>query len=114
MKKLYRVLAEEGVLFHKMVDLVNNDELYPVLVNGTFVGYIPKSKAALSERHLRTLKLGANNSIPMDTEVILIRSSTDPTNVLAQYPGLYLFTDPGRLIRPVKNLALNQIEWIGK
>lgn len=31
----------------------------------------------------------------------------------SQYPGLFLFTGPGRLIRPVKNIALNKIELIG-
>lgn len=33
--------------------------------------------------------------------------------VKAQYPGLYLFTSPSRLMRPVKQLGRNKIEMIG-
>ena len=30
-----------------------------------------------------------------------------------QFPGIFLFTTPGRFSRPVKNLRYNAIEWIG-
>lgn len=33
--------------------------------------------------------------------------------VAAQYPGVYIFTSPGRLIRPVTNLKHDKIELIG-
>ena len=29
------------------------------------------------------------------------------------YPGLFLFSTPGRMVRPVLNLAMNAKEWIG-
>ena len=29
------------------------------------------------------------------------------------YPGIYLFTQPGRMIRPVFNLTYQCLEWIG-
>ena len=31
----------------------------------------------------------------------------------AQYPGVYLFTGPTRMMRPVKNLSVNKIELVG-
>ena len=31
----------------------------------------------------------------------------------SQYPGIFLFTGPNRLMRPVLNLALNKTELIG-
>ena len=31
----------------------------------------------------------------------------------SQYPGLYLFLAPARLMRPVRNLASNTVEMIG-
>jgi len=34
-------------------------------------------------------------------------------DVPAQYPGLYLFSAPSRLMRPVMHLAKKQIEMIG-
>lgn len=36
-----------------------------------------------------------------------------PTEVASQYPGLYIFSTSARLMRPVKNLALNSMEMIG-
>lgn len=30
-----------------------------------------------------------------------------------QYPGVFLFTGPARMMRPVRNLLVNQIELIG-
>lgn len=113
LKTLHRVLAEEGVVFHSTIDLLNSENHYPVLVDGNFIGYIPRSKAPMTERHLRALKVDSSKSVSPNTEIILVRNSSDPTNVLTQYPGLYLFTDPGRLMRPVKNLALDSIEMIG-
>lgn len=35
------------------------------------------------------------------------------TRLPGQYPGLYLFSGPSRLVRPVVNLALEKLEWIG-
>lgn len=34
-------------------------------------------------------------------------------DVPAQYPGLYLFTNAARMMRPVMNLAAQQIELLG-
>lgn len=33
--------------------------------------------------------------------------------ISGQYPGVYLFTGAARMMRPVKNLALDKIELIG-
>ena len=35
------------------------------------------------------------------------------TAVASQYPGLYLFTETARMMRPVINLSLNTVEMIG-
>ena len=35
------------------------------------------------------------------------------TQFASQYPGLYLFLTPARLMRPVMNLACNAVEMIG-
>lgn len=31
----------------------------------------------------------------------------------SQYPGLFLFTTPARMMRPVRNLSSNTVEYIG-
>ena len=35
------------------------------------------------------------------------------TEFASQYPGLYLFTTPARMMRPVENLALDMVEMVG-
>ncbi len=35
------------------------------------------------------------------------------TTVSSQYPGLYLFTTPARMVRPVRNLIYDTVEMIG-
>ena len=35
------------------------------------------------------------------------------TSVASQYPGLYLFSTPARMMRPVLNLAAGKVEMIG-
>lgn len=47
--------------------------------------------------------------MPYSTEICPIRR----TRYASQYPGLYVFTGPGRLIRPVVNNAAQRHEWIG-
>lgn len=47
--------------------------------------------------------------IPGWTEVVLIPMTGKPS----LYPGLFIFTTPCRMMRPVQNLALGKEEWIG-
>ena len=35
------------------------------------------------------------------------------TSVASQYPGLYIFSTPARMMRPVLNLAASKVEMIG-
>lgn len=88
--------------------------MYPVLVDGKFVGYISQSQASYVERQVRFLKVVDDIRVPSCAEIILVEKSVDPINILVQYPGLYIFTEPARLIRPVRYLPLNRVEFIGK
>ena len=47
--------------------------------------------------------------VPPTIEVCLVKK----TEFASQYPGLYIFTNPARMMRPVINLGLNMIEMIG-
>lgn len=42
-------------------------------------------------------------------EIVLVPKKTVPS----QYHGVYLFTGPARMMRPVKNLSVNKVELIG-
>jgi DNA-directed RNA polymerase I subunit RPA2 len=47
--------------------------------------------------------------VPTMMEICLIPK----TEFASQYPGLFMFTTPARMMRPVKNLALDSMEMIG-
>lgn len=42
-------------------------------------------------------------------EIVLVPKKKVP----AQYPGLFLFTSPARMMRPVINIAAKKVELIG-
>lgn len=50
-----------------------------------------------------------NFQIPNTTEIIHVPKK----EFSCQYPGLFLFTGPCRLVRPVINLNLNKTELVG-
>jgi DNA-directed RNA polymerase I subunit RPA2 len=94
---------------------VLDDSYLPVLIDGVVLGGIHFSIADEVVRQLRLLKL--NNS--SDKGALRL----DPTTELAliprtkhgkgAYPGLYIFTQAGRMVRPVMHLSQQRIEWIG-
>lgn len=49
------------------------------------------------------------SQVPNTLEIALVPKKTVP----AQYPGLYLFTNAARMMRPVMNLAVKKVELIG-
>uniref|UniRef100_A0AC34GFH1 DNA-directed RNA polymerase n=1 Tax=Panagrolaimus sp. ES5 TaxID=591445 RepID=A0AC34GFH1_9BILA len=111
--KLLRTVTELGVIPHSLTELALIKNMYHVYIDGQFVGYIDRSRAPAVVQHLRKIKITSSDTrIPSTAELTLIRHSTDPQNVLTQYPGLYIFTNPGRFIRPVKNLVFDTIEMI--
>ena len=47
--------------------------------------------------------------VPQMLEICLVPI----TSVASQYPGLYIFSSPARMMRPVLNLAASKVEMIG-
>ncbi|XP_041365759.1 DNA-directed RNA polymerase I subunit RPA2-like [Gigantopelta aegis] len=82
---------------------------YTVLLDGRVVGYISSSIVVEVAERLRTMKVKSVNNVSRFMEICLVLK----TDCASQYPGLYLFTSLARMIRPVKNLAMNQVEYIG-
>lgn len=93
-----------------------DDFIIPVLVDGAVVGGLPSGIAAEVVSQLRFLKVVGGDTT---------NARLDPTMELAYlprseglqyggvYPGLYIFTQPGRLIRPVVHLSTRRVEWVG-
>ncbi|KJH48262.1 DNA-directed RNA polymerase, beta subunit [Dictyocaulus viviparus] len=114
-RELPSYLTDLGMISHKSIFLVSaNEQYYSVLLDGRFLGYIPIRKAANIERQLRCSKVDAEDSrVPCLAEIVLIHRSPDISNIQTQYPGLYILSDPARLIRPVRNLISDSVEFIG-
>ena len=82
---------------------------YHVLLDGRVIGYVARREAAVVADNLRALKIRRDNTrVPRTTEIVLIRATSG-----GQYPGLFIFTGPARMMRPVVNLAMNDVELIG-
>ncbi len=97
-------------------------EFYPVFINGAYVGRIPESRATALVEGLRKRKVLSSSSdekadkkqrLPSTMEITLIASSPDRTLIQTQFPGVYVFSEAARLIRPVRHLGTSRVEWIG-
>ena len=92
----------------EMRSKVPNDA-YPVLMDGRMLGYFPSAQIQSVVMKLRTFKVNPDDQrITSMTELAFV-----PRRPNGQYPGLFIFTGASRLMRPVQNLALNCVEWIG-
>ncbi|XP_009414083.1 DNA-directed RNA polymerase I subunit 2 [Musa acuminata AAA Group] len=74
-------------------------EVLHVLLDGCVVGSISSVKIEEAVAHIRRLKLSGICGIPEDLEVGYV-----PLSFGGAYPGLYMFTNSSRFIRPVINL----------
>ncbi|ONM05443.1 DNA-directed RNA polymerase I subunit 2 [Zea mays] len=88
-------------------------EVLHVHLDGCILGTIASAMIEKAVNYLRTLKLLAHSGIPEDLEVGYV-----PPSFNGAFPGLYLFTNPARFVRPVRNLFIlsdgkQSIELIG-
>nr|TKV93120.1 hypothetical protein SEVIR_9G205100v2 [Setaria viridis] len=74
-------------------------EVLHVHLDGCILGTIASARIEEAVNYLRMLKLLAHSGIPEDLEVGYV-----PLSLGGAYPGLYLFTNPARFVRPVKSL----------
>lgn len=74
-------------------------EVLHVHLDGCILGTIASANIEKTVTYLRRLKLLAHTGIPEDLEVGYV-----PLSLSGAYPGLYLFTNPARFVRPVRNL----------
>ncbi|CAM6092481.1 unnamed protein product [Calypogeia fissa] len=90
---------------------VSPPEYLTVQLDGRILGYILTLDIPDAIAHLRHLKVSKGSEIPVDLEAAFV-----PCTSGGAYPGVYLFTTPGRFLRPVKQLGTQDtgsIELIG-
>ncbi|XP_012287077.1 DNA-directed RNA polymerase I subunit RPA2 isoform X2 [Orussus abietinus] len=86
----------------------NSKDTYTVMLDGNIIGHLENNIVARVVDKLRIIKI-AGKKIPSTLEIVLVPKKSVPS----QYPGLYLFTGPSRMMRPVINLVANNVELIG-
>lgn len=80
-----------------------------VMLDGTPLGHLDHALAAHVVEQLRVVKVDPGDTrVPACTELALVLPSNRGT-----YPGLYLFTNPSRMVRPARNLRCDAEETIG-
>ena len=126
-KKIPSALARLGVSLSSSKQqgsllLLARDTYLPVLLDGRVVGAVARENADRVASSLRLLKSAATavsttkdlhlrvfRDIPATLEVALLPGG----NRGGAFPGLYLFTDAARMIRPVQQIKTGRTEWIG-
>uniref|UniRef100_A0A8C5M9Q9 DNA-directed RNA polymerase subunit beta n=1 Tax=Leptobrachium leishanense TaxID=445787 RepID=A0A8C5M9Q9_9ANUR len=84
-------------------------DCYQVVLDGSMVGWIEKDLAPVLVNTLRRFKVTQERKIAPWAEIVLI----PVTGKASLYPGVFIFTTPCRMMRPVRNLALGKEELIG-
>ncbi|XP_034537373.1 DNA-directed RNA polymerase I subunit RPA2 [Notolabrus celidotus] len=84
-------------------------DCYPVILDGAVVGWVEADLAQVVVDSIRRFKVLKEKKIPPWTEVVLVPK----TGKASLYPGLFLFTTPCRMVRPVRNVSLGEQELIG-
>jgi len=77
---------------------INSERQIPVVIDGRVLCYVERSKAEVFSHTLRTWKVAENGVLPKDTEIVHVPRAREGRG---QYEGIYLFTNGGRLVRPV-------------
>lgn len=104
------VLVKLGMVPLKNVPTsnLNMKLMYMVQLDGRIIGYIDNNAVNEVINKLRLLKI-ENQEIPNTLEIVLVPNE----EYSMQYPGVFLFSGPARMMRPVINLTANKIEFVG-
>lgn len=87
---------------------INFKDYYSTQLDGKIIGYVSKKIAGRLVDKLRLLKI-KGEKIPHTLEIVLVPIK----NNVSQYPGIFMFSGPARMVRPLINLATNKIEFVG-
>ncbi|XP_066246685.1 DNA-directed RNA polymerase I subunit RPA2 [Euwallacea similis] len=107
-KNISIILTEMGMISLRFIDSLDLNNSYVVQLDGKVIGYIAKEIAPSIIVRLRILKI-EGKEIPETLEMVLVPLKKNK----AQYPGLFMFTGPARMMRRVTNLYVNKVELIG-
>ncbi|KAJ3191382.1 hypothetical protein HK101_007823 [Irineochytrium annulatum] len=99
---------DEGRLDPAAERAVADRRVVTVQLDGRVLGWCSAAKARSVARTLRHLKFSEPPLVPKELEIGLVYPSKG-----GQYPGLFLFSSPARMMRPVTYLANGAVDLVG-
>ncbi|KAL9042517.1 MAG: hypothetical protein Q9180_000554 [Flavoplaca navasiana] len=102
---LPRLLASLGI---SNSSSSSTNEKVVVQLDGRIVGFCAPDQAHAIADTLRYWKVQGSHDVPVELEIGYIQNSKG-----GQYPGIYLFSQASRMIRPVKYLPLDSEDFVG-
>ncbi|KAI7090962.1 DNA-directed RNA polymerase I subunit [Hortaea werneckii] len=103
--KIPNLIAQLGVTNSSAASLTDS---VVVQLDGKILGFCSPKQAKMIGDTLRYWKVEGTHGVPLDLEVGYIPSSEG-----GQYPGVYMFSSPARMLRPVKYLPLEREDHVG-
>jgi DNA-directed RNA polymerase I subunit RPA2 len=79
-----------------------------IQLDGRILGFCTPKQAKVIADTIRYWKVEGTHSVPLDLEVGFIPASNG-----GQYPGIYMFSTPARMVRPVNYLPLEKTDLVG-
>ena len=87
------------------------DDSYVVVLDGIVLGYINNNLVKNFVELIRRNKINGERNIPEKLELAFIPRTTETQSF--QFPGVFLFNCPARMVRKVHNLVYNKAEYVG-
>ncbi len=103
--KLPQLLSGLGVVSTSAATLTDS---VVVQLDGRILGFCSPKHAKVIADSLRYWKVEGSHDVPLELEIGYIPSSN-----AGQYPGIYMFSAAARLLRPVKYLPLDKLDYVG-
>ena len=84
------------------------DESVVVQLDGRVLGFCTPKQARIIADTLRYWKTESTHDVPLELEIGYVPKSNG-----GQYPGIYMFSQSARMVRPVKYLPLDKQDYVG-
>jgi DNA-directed RNA polymerase I subunit RPA2 len=99
------LLAQLGVVESSAATLNEN---VVVQLDGKVMGFCSHKQAKVIGDTLRYWKVEGSHNVPVDLEIGVIPESNG-----GQYAGIFMFSQAARMLRPVKYLPLDKVDYVG-
>jgi DNA-directed RNA polymerase I subunit RPA2 len=100
-----RLVVDLGVVSSSSA---STEESVVVQLDGKILGWCTPKQALTIADTLRYWKVEGTHDVPVELEIGYVPGSNG-----GQYPGIYLASEPARMIRPVKYLPLEKEDFVG-